>query len=186
MAQQSSFAHEILNHLLERLASVRRAGRGWVAKCPAHDDKTPSLNIREGEKGLLIKCWTGCSLADICAALGIQPCKLFYDSGLTREQRRARPPRPKRVDWRRTSYEWEYVSDTHWLKADTIFKAAMKLTPSCMTDEELEQAWHCLDVAFRHQRVADHFADMAFAIRRDGLASEAKPHGKRRWRHERH
>lgn len=27
----------------------RQSGAGWVARCPAHDDHTPSLSIRDGD-----------------------------------------------------------------------------------------------------------------------------------------
>jgi len=37
-----------IDALLSRLAKARQSGTGrWVACCPAHDDKRPSLSIRE-------------------------------------------------------------------------------------------------------------------------------------------
>jgi hypothetical protein len=46
--------------------------------------------VSEGKKGLLVKCWSGCSLADICQAVGIQTKDLFFDSLETDlQQRRA-------------------------------------------------------------------------------------------------
>src|SRR5215510_4363534 len=47
-------------------------GRGprWVARCPAHDDQSPSLSIGTGQNGrVLLNCFTGCSFAAIAAAL---------------------------------------------------------------------------------------------------------------------
>ena len=36
-------------------------GPRWMARCPAHDDQTPSLSISEGSDGIvLVKCFTGC------------------------------------------------------------------------------------------------------------------------------
>jgi DNA primase len=29
----------------------RKAGGGWMASCPAHDDQTPSLSIRDADNG---------------------------------------------------------------------------------------------------------------------------------------
>ena len=52
-------AHE----LLARLDGVRKQSSGWVARCPAHEDKKASLSINEGEKGVLLKCHAGCSIA---------------------------------------------------------------------------------------------------------------------------
>jgi DNA primase len=66
--------------LLSRLDAVKPRGSGkWVARCPAHADTTPSLTITEGHKGSLVKCWAGCSLVDICAALHLHTRDLFYD-----------------------------------------------------------------------------------------------------------
>ncbi len=49
----------------------QRAGRGWVAYCPAHDNtRTPALSISEGRDGrLLVKCHAGCAGRDVLAAL---------------------------------------------------------------------------------------------------------------------
>jgi hypothetical protein len=67
--------------LLCRLDGVRSRGAGkWVARCHAHQDKSPSLSIAEGGKGLLVKCWAGCSLQEVCASLGIEKRDLFYDA----------------------------------------------------------------------------------------------------------
>jgi len=47
-----------------------RAGRDWMARCPAHDDRTPSLAIHEGCNGkVLLKCHAGCSQRDVIGAL---------------------------------------------------------------------------------------------------------------------
>ncbi len=44
--------------LLERLGVVRKNGRGWQAKCPAHTDNEPSLSISVNDSGaVLIKCF---------------------------------------------------------------------------------------------------------------------------------
>ena len=75
-----------INALLERLDRVRETGPGrWLARCPAHDDRHPSLSIRETEDGtILIKCWAGCSAADVVSAVGLEPRDLFPDRPETR------------------------------------------------------------------------------------------------------
>jgi hypothetical protein len=61
---------------------ARRSGSGWIAKCPAHPDRTPSLSVREGDAGrALIFCHAGCSVEAICAALKIKLSDLFCESG---------------------------------------------------------------------------------------------------------
>lgn len=47
----------------------RRSGSGWVAHCPAHKDKTPSLSIRESDGRILVHCFGGCTQPDVVMAL---------------------------------------------------------------------------------------------------------------------
>lgn len=65
--------------LIGRLDGVKSTGPDrWIARCPAHDDRTPSLSIRETADGtLLLKDWAGCSAADIVAAVGLDLSDLF-------------------------------------------------------------------------------------------------------------
>ncbi|NWG26492.1 MAG: toprim domain-containing protein [Pseudorhodoplanes sp.] len=48
----------------------RRAGATWMARCPAHDDSSPSLAISAGRHGkVLVRCHAGCDQCDVIAAL---------------------------------------------------------------------------------------------------------------------
>ena len=48
----------------------RRAGPAWIARCPAHDDRVPSLAIRETDDGtILVRCHAGCSQHAVIDAL---------------------------------------------------------------------------------------------------------------------
>ena len=50
----------------------KRSGGEWKAKCPAHDGKTQSLSISEGNKGaVLFHCFSGCTFEDVLRALGL-------------------------------------------------------------------------------------------------------------------
>ena len=42
------------NEFLTHLRGVKRSGRGFVALCPAHEDKNPSLSVTEGEDGRIL------------------------------------------------------------------------------------------------------------------------------------
>jgi hypothetical protein len=66
--------------ILQRLENPKRRGSRWSATCPAHADSSPSLSVSEGNKGVLLRCWAGCSLAAICCALGMKPKDLFFDA----------------------------------------------------------------------------------------------------------
>ena len=55
---------------LARALRGKRAGRGWQAACPAHDDSDPSLSISVSRDGkTLIHCHAGCSQQDVIDAL---------------------------------------------------------------------------------------------------------------------
>jgi putative DNA primase/helicase len=48
----------------------RKAGSGWMARCPAHVDREPSLSIRGGRDGkVLVRCHAGCAQARVIAIL---------------------------------------------------------------------------------------------------------------------
>lgn len=65
--------------LLDRLEGVRQTGPGrWIAKCPAHEDRGPSLSIRETDDGrVLVHDFAGCGAADVVAAVGLELRDLF-------------------------------------------------------------------------------------------------------------
>jgi putative DNA primase/helicase len=47
-----------------------KAGGGWTARCPAHDDRTPSLSIRDADDGkVLVRCHAGCDQERVIATL---------------------------------------------------------------------------------------------------------------------
>ena len=75
----------VLDECLDLLAPVRKSGRGWVAKCPAHQDRSPSLSIRETEDRVLLHCFAGCSVSAICEAMGIRLRDLFTGAFLSEE-----------------------------------------------------------------------------------------------------
>ncbi|WP_243451127.1 toprim domain-containing protein [Sphingosinicella sp. CPCC 101087] len=54
--------------LVERLGG-RWTGRGGMCRCPAHDDRRPSLSVRVGRTSLLVHCFAGCRSTDILRAL---------------------------------------------------------------------------------------------------------------------
>ncbi len=69
----------MIDDLLSHLDKVRRTGPGrWIARCPAHDDKAPSLTIRALEDGrILVHCFTGCSTSAVLAAVGLEFADLY-------------------------------------------------------------------------------------------------------------
>jgi len=55
---------------IARALGGRKAGGGWTARCPAHDDRTPSLSLTDTQDGkALVHCHAGCEQARVIAAL---------------------------------------------------------------------------------------------------------------------
>ena len=72
------------DQLLARLEGVRSTGQGrWIARCPAHDDRSPSLSVRELSDGrVLVHCHAGCGATDIVDSIGLSLTDLFPDGPL--------------------------------------------------------------------------------------------------------
>jgi len=72
----------IIEKILERLDGVRTTGNStWIARCPAHDDKNPSMTLREADDGrVLMHCFSGCPVEHIVASVGLEMTDLFPDS----------------------------------------------------------------------------------------------------------
>ncbi len=68
-----------IDTLLDRLDGVKQtAPNRWIARCPAHDDHSPSLSISELADGqILIHCFAGCEATDVMAAVGLQLSDLY-------------------------------------------------------------------------------------------------------------
>lgn len=70
----------MIDDLLTLLEGVRDLGNGrYAARCPAHDDKTPSLSIRDAGDKILIFCHAGCHREDILTAIGMDFRDLYRD-----------------------------------------------------------------------------------------------------------
>lgn len=65
--------------LLDRLDGVRQTGPGrWLARCPAHEDRSPSLSIRELDDGrVLVHDFGGCDTQAVLDSLGLEMQTLF-------------------------------------------------------------------------------------------------------------
>ncbi len=63
-----------IDAVLARLRKVKPNGdRSWLACCPAHDDRNPSLSVSVGDDGrVLFNCFAGCTSDDVRAALGLE------------------------------------------------------------------------------------------------------------------
>ena len=83
----------MINELLSRLQGVRTTGvNRWIAHCPSHQDRRPSLSLRELEDGrVLVHCFAGCAVQDVLSAVELRLDALFPEQP-TREVKRERRP----------------------------------------------------------------------------------------------
>lgn len=161
-----------IHDLLSLLDGVRKSGRGWVARCPAHADNDPSLSVREGDRGILLKCWAGCSYAEVLAAIGEEPEAGFYDEGERREGSTPKAPRPRPYNWRRFSFQLHLKALDLRLRGEAVKNAAKDLDIRAWTEADFEEAWKALDRAQADLDRADQLDRLDFALCAHGLRKE--------------
>jgi len=155
------------DRILPLLSGVRpRGSDGWSARCPSHDDHSPSLTIRQISDRVLIHCWTGCSPAHVVGALGLSLADLFDSSNWM--------PDPKTLGdreviagfdaWR----EFELIGTAQGLRArdNLIAKAQEGLLRGVYSED---QAFEILGRAYRDYTYLAHKLETL----RTGSASEA-------------
>lgn len=108
--------------LLSRLDKVKETrDDAWQACCPAHDDRSPSLNIRLADDGkILLKCWSGCGAADIVAAVGLELFDLF--------------PKRERMDGGQP-----VAPSQRWIPRDVLSSLASEVMIALLAAEDLGQ-----------------------------------------------
>ena len=68
-----SAADRVLQALEERDCRPRGSEqRGWVALCPAHADRNPSLSVTYRDEKVLLHCFTGCTTESVLDALALE------------------------------------------------------------------------------------------------------------------
>ena len=129
-------AYEIIADLEGRLEKCTHKGDTIRARCPAHEDTHPSLDIKIGDNGdcVLLKCWGGCETEDVVKALGWEMRDLFA----TDSQRWESEPTNKRP-----STEKHPQSDV--LSSDTFVLDPAKLpgAPDTFTKGWGANDWDC-------------------------------------------
>ena len=101
--------------IVARTLGGRRNGKGWMVRCPVHEDRTPSLSITDGEGGkLLVYCFAGCDARDVLASL--QHLGLHHNTGV------AVVPQIRRVAPREAD-----VASAWAARADRIWRATVPI-----------------------------------------------------------
>lgn len=83
-----------INVLLSRLEGVKRTGKNrWVARCPAHEDRSPSLALTETADGFpLWHCFAACDQLAVLSAVGLGYAELLPASRPSEDSVRVRRP----------------------------------------------------------------------------------------------
>ncbi len=166
-----------IQHFAGSLERVRWGSSGRVvACCPAHPDRNPSLSISLGEKGLLVKCWAGCTVEEIVQAMGLRTTDLFYDGNSDQQQPRPQRPIHKlwRFDWRRVSADLLFHAESLQIRTETTLAAARGLTIDGWTDRELDAALGAVSRACQDRERVELLHDVAFTLRLRGLQQEQR------------
>ena len=72
---------KVLEALRSADCNPKRSGDGWQAKCPAHEDRNPSLSVSKGREGrALVQCHATCSTEDVLAAIDLKLSDLYPDN----------------------------------------------------------------------------------------------------------
>jgi len=121
---------------LSRLTGVKSRGGGkYIACCPAHNDRDPSLSLYFHHDGrILIHCFAGCSSIEVLSAIGLslrdlyeQPLENYLHGG---NKRRQEKHKERELDHYRTMLEI----------AKEMRRKGEKLTPA-MLREERQAYW---------------------------------------------
>jgi hypothetical protein len=54
----------------------------YKALCPAHDDRSPSLAIKDDSDRLLLHCFSGCETKDVLGAIGLTFADIMPDKAM--------------------------------------------------------------------------------------------------------
>jgi hypothetical protein len=80
----------MIDKLITRLDGVKRTGQGrYIAKCPAHADKFPSLTVTEKEGRVLFHCFAGCEPENVLGSVGLTFVDLYPEKPIYNKSSRS-------------------------------------------------------------------------------------------------
>ena len=158
-----------LDNVLGRLAGVVETPNGFKATCPSHNDNNPSLSIKCGYRGVLIKCWAGCSLPEILRAIGLTESDLFYDAPAARSYKVKGTTFEKanlhwRWPWRRQVNELLAITETRAALSEDFLEHIKTIDPETITDSQRDVLMEQIAVAYAWGGLAEEVGELAFAI----------------------
>jgi putative DNA primase/helicase len=135
-----------LHEIARQLSHVKWRDDTFMARCPAHEDRTPSLSGKAGDDGrVLLHCLAGCRTADVLSEIGLSFRDLYPTPlTVTTPTLRSSPSTPTTYDYRdvdgtfltqivrwadKSFYSQSKPDGEHWIK-----KAADKRVPYRLPD----------------------------------------------------
>ena len=108
----------------------RKAGGAWMACCPAHEDREPSLSITDAKGGkVLVRCHAGCDQRQVIAALrsrGAWETEGRHDGRSPRKVHRRLPDEPDPDALKRTEAAlaiWQASQPAEGTPAETYLRS---------------------------------------------------------------
>jgi len=124
--------------LLSLLDGVRPRGIGkWVARCPSHQDRNPSLSIGEEADRILLHCFALCETQGIAAALGLTMADLYFDATISHGQRPT--PKPAHIDNGELAFRFELAALDRQLRAQRVMQAVNSISINELPDNDLDR-----------------------------------------------
>lgn len=159
-----------VDDLRPRLEAVQLTSRGYIARCPAHADKSPSLSVREAGSRILLHCFGGCEPEEIVAALGLAMRDLFTDTPAHPGQRPT--PKPQKLNLTAVAYQFELAALDRRLRADYVLQAVANVPSDELSEQELDRLLNAVTRAYADRNraeflesAADDFRVKAFSER---------------------
>lgn len=154
--------------LLAQLDCVKLRGRGkYIARCPSHSDRNPSLSIREADDRILLHCFGGCKPEEIVAALRLEMRDLFMDSPISQGQRPA--PTPQKLNLVAVAFRFELAALDRRLRADHVLRAATAFPIDTLSAPQLDRLLNAVACAYADKDRAEFLETMADGIRLKAL-----------------
>ncbi len=151
----------MIEQVAEKLPEVHWSGPDKLrSRCPACGRK--SFSAKETDRGVLVHCFAGCTIQEICAALDMAVSELFNDARPPRQRTNGQPapcvlPRNSQEATARLLRDYGQklmtIADIYELHSSKILEQARDLQIDEWTPEELDRALSVVNGAMQKQRL---------------------------------
>ena len=144
-----------IDAFLSLLSGVKPGTQGrYHALCPAHGDTSPSLSVLPGKTAILVKCWSGCTVKEIAASLGLKVRDLWYGGKV--DKKTAMEARNKKVQASAERRHLRMKIDK-WRVAEQYVASRVGLDISAWSNTRLEEELSSLSKAYAILQTDDRY-----------------------------